>query len=134
MTSERHGFGFGRFLVMALVVVVIAAASGIFPFRQLIAQNRSVDLTQQKLDALEAENARLEQQVAALQSPGEVERLAREQFGLVRPGEIAYVAVVPEGDAAVVDAPSPPTQFEKSTPWWRSLWNFLTGSDLVTDG
>ncbi len=133
MTEERRGFGLGRFLVLALIVIVIVAASGIFPFRQIIAQNRSVELAQEQLDALVQENRRLEQEIAALQSPPEIERLAREQFGLVRPGEIAYVAVVPD-DGTVATPPSSPTAFEKSTPWWRSLWNFLTGSDLVTDG
>jgi cell division protein FtsB len=134
MTGERHGFGLGRFLILAVVVLVVVGASGIFPFRQILAQNRSVDLAQEQLDALTQENRRLEQEIAALQSPQEVERMAREQFGLVRPGEIAYVAVAPEGDASASDATASPRTFEKSTPWWRSLWNFLTGSDLVKDG
>ena len=133
MSDDRHGFGLGRFLVLAVVVFVIVAASGVFPFRQIIAQNRSVDLAEQQRDALVEENLRLEQQLAALQSPQEVERLAREQFGLVRPGEIAYVAVVPEG-AAALDRTAAPDGFTKDTPWWRSFWDFITGSDLVTDG
>ena len=133
MTDERRGFGLGRFLVLAFVVLVIVGASGIFPFRQIIAQNRSVDLAQRKLDALVEENLRLEQQLAALQSPQEVERLAREQFGLVMPGEIAYVAVVPEGDAAE-EAPPVVVGFTKERPWWKAFWDFITGSDLVTDG
>lgn len=133
MTKERGGFGLGLFSALAIVVLVIVGASGIFPFRQIIAQNRSVELAQQKLDALVEENLRLEQQLAALQSPGEVERLAREQFGLVMPGEIAYVAVVPEGTRSQ-DTPVDTVGFEDETPWWVSLWNFITGSDLVTDG
>ena len=133
MTDERRGFGLGRFLVLAFVVLVIVGASGIFPFRQIIAQNRSVDLAQRKLDALVEENLRLEQQLAALQSPQEVERLAREQFGLVMPGEIAYVAVVPEGDAAE-EVPPVAVGFTKERPWWKAFWDFITGSDLVTNG
>jgi cell division protein FtsL len=133
VTEERRGFGLGRFLAFAAIILVIVAASGIFPFRQIIAQNRSVDLAQAKLDALLAENVRLEQQLAALESPAEVERLAREQFGLVMPGEVAYVAVVPEGssqtDSAVI-----PGGFEHTKPWWQSFWDFVTGTDLVTDG
>ena len=68
MTEERRGFGFGRLLAVGIVVLVVIGASGIFPFRQIIAQDRSVDLAQEKLDALVAENARLEQQLAALRS------------------------------------------------------------------
>lgn len=133
MTDNRRGFGLGRFVILAVVVLVIVGASGIFPFRQIIAQNRSVDLAQEKLEALVAENLQLEQQLAALQSPGEVERLAREQFGLVMPGEIAYVAVVPAG-ATLEDPSVTPARFDQERPWWRAFWDFITGSDLVTDG
>ena len=132
--TERRRFGFWRLLALGVVVLVVVAASGIFPFRQIIAQSRSVDLAGEKLDALVAENLRLEQQVAALRSPEEVERLAREQFGLVMPGEIAYVAVAPDGDEPSVAAPYLPPTFEEETPWWRAFWHFITGSDLVTDG
>lgn len=133
MIEERRRFGFGRLLLIVMVAMVIVAASGIFPFRQLIAQGRSVDLAQQKLDALVEENMRLEQRVAALQSPQEVERLAREQFGLVMPGEIAYVAVVPDGGEPTPVRPAT-AEFEETTPWWETFWNFITGSDLTADG
>jgi len=59
--------------------------------------------------------------------------LAREQFGLVMPGEIAYVAVVPEGDAAE-EVPPVAVGFTEERPWWKAFWDFITGSDLVTDG
>ena len=129
--SERRGFGFGRFLVLALIVGIVAAASGVFPFRQIIAQQRSVQLATDQLRALEEENARLEQEIAALNSSEEVERLAREQFGLVFPGDVAYVAVVPDGSAEPEEAAT--EVLDESVPWWRSLWHFLTGQDLVTD-
>ena len=79
--TERRRFGFWRLLALGVVVLVVVAASGIFPFRKIIAQSRSVDLAGQKLDALVAENLQLEQQVAALRSPEEVERIARGQLG-----------------------------------------------------
>ncbi|MEX2419071.1 MAG: septum formation initiator family protein [Acidimicrobiia bacterium] len=127
--EEKRGFGLGSFLVLALIIGLVAAAAGVLPFRQIIAQQRSVDLAQQQLDALIEENRRLEHQIAALQSPQEVERLAREQFGLVRPGDIAYVVVVPPGDEP--DDPQIEVDLGTSTPWWRNLWDFLTGKDLV---
>ena len=65
---------------------VVVTAAGIFPFRQIIADRRSVSLAQEELLALRAENEHLEAEVAALETDAEVERLAREQFGLVRPG------------------------------------------------
>jgi len=111
-------------LALAALVAVVVTAAGIFPFRQIIADRRSVSLAQEKLLALREENGRLEEEVAALSSDVEVERLAREQFGLVLPGEIAYVVAAPEGEGTL-----PAEQ-----PWWSDLWDFLTGGDLVRDG
>jgi cell division protein FtsL len=125
----RRGFGVGSFLIVTLVVGLVAASAGVFPFRQIIAQQRSVDLAEAQLDALVQENRKLEQEIAALHSAEEVERLAREHFGLVMPGDIAYVAIVPEGSIPT-GMPSDPA-FERSVPWWQNIWNFLTGNDLV---
>lgn len=133
MTEQRRGLGLGRVLLVLIVAAVVVGSTGVFPFRQILAQRESVEVAVTKLDALRQENMRLEQQIQALQTPQEVERMAREQFGLVRPGEISYVAVVPEG---TVDEPSEPPALELpgENPWWERVWNFLTGGDLVEDG
>jgi cell division protein FtsB len=131
--SERSGLGLGGFLALSALVLLVVAALGLLPYRQVLAQERAVDLSQEKLDALVEENLRLEQLVAALQTEEEVERLAREQFGLVMPGEVGYVAVVREG---IID-PLPSeglTELEREEPWWRRFWEFLTGRDVVSDG
>ena len=129
MKGEKRGFGVRSFVVLTFVVALVAGAAGVFPFRQIIAQRRSVDLAEAQLDALIEENRRLEHQIGALLSPQEVERLAREQFGLVMPGDVAYVAVVPPGSQRADLGPD--VVLEKSPPWWRNVWNFLTGEDLV---
>lgn len=131
--SERRGLGLGGFLALSALVLLVVAALGLLPYRQVLARERAVDLSQQQLDALVEENLRLEQLVAILQTDAEVERLAREQFGLVMPGEVGYVAVVPDG---LVD-PLPPegmTELERDEPWWRRFWGFLTGQDVTPDG
>lgn len=114
---------------MVLLVALAVVLAGIFPFRQIIAQERQVDLTQQKYDALVEENARLEAEAAALQTPQEVERIAREHYGLVRPGEIGYVAVSPQGAPPVGPEPEAPTPIEPE--WWETVRDFFTGKDLV---
>lgn len=131
--SERRGLGLGGFLVLVALVGLVVAALGVFPFRQVLARERAVDLSQEKLDALVTENQRLEHQIAALQTDAEVERLAREQFGFVLPGEIGYVAVAPVG----ISDPLPTggmTTLERGAPWWQRFWNFLTGRDISPDG
>ncbi|MEE9581851.1 MAG: septum formation initiator family protein [Acidimicrobiia bacterium] len=130
MIDTRRGLGLGGFLLLVLLMVLVVAAAGIFPFRQLLAQERAVDLTQEKLDALVGENLRLEQQIAALRTDEEVERLAREHFGLVMAGEVGYMAVVPEDIVDPVPA-GRDTTLEREQPLWGQVWDFLTGRDIV---
>jgi len=127
--EPRRGLGLGGFVVAVVVVIGLAAASGMIPFRQVIAYQRSVDLAREQRDALIAANAELEQQIAALETDGEVERLAREQFGLVMPGETALVAIAVPDNSPVVEPRD--SRFADRTPWWRTLWAFITGQDLT---
>ena len=63
--EPRRGLGFKGFLVAAVLIIGLAAASGIIPFRQVIAYENSVELARDQRDALTAEIGRLEQQIAA---------------------------------------------------------------------
>ncbi|MDH3471052.1 MAG: septum formation initiator family protein [Acidimicrobiia bacterium] len=128
MSPRRKGRrGVGLLLFMLLIVLAMTMA-GVLPFRQIIAQDRAVAVTQEKLAALSAENIRLEELVQRLETPEEIERLAREEFGYIRPGESAYVVVVP----ADVPAPTqpPPQELPRPKGWWDSVVDFLTGRDL----
>ena len=133
MIETKRGLGLGGFVAMSMFILLIVGIAGIFPFRQLVAQERTVDLAQNQLDALVEENRRLEYQIAALQTDEELERLAREHFGLVMPGEIGYVSVVP--DDLVDPIPSGRAMtLPPQTPWWSHVWDFLTGRDISSDG
>jgi hypothetical protein len=93
-----------------------------------------VDLAEEKLAALMEENRGLEERIELLQTPTEVERLAREQFGVVREGEIAYTVVTPEQErSAAGGRVAVPHPLEERTLLQR-VWDFLTGRDLVDDG
>ena len=119
-------------LIMALAITMV----GIFPFRQIIAQHRQVDLTQEKLDALSEENARLEQQVDLLQTDAELERIAREEFGLVRKGEVAYTVTTPGDDPPITSLSTGPVVVDREGSgrgFFQRVWDFLTGRDLVPD-
>ena len=133
MTDTRRGLGLGGFLVLSAIILVVVGLAGIFPFRQLVAQEEAVLLAESQLDALVEENRRLEFRISALQTDQELERLAREHLGMVRPGEIGYVAVVPDGIVDPIPA-GRPTTLPNDQPWWSKVWDFLTGRDLRTDG
>ena len=76
--------------LVLLVAVVGALSLSIFPTRTLLGQERSIDESQAELDALDAQVAELQGRLEALDSPDEIERLARERYSMVRPGEEAY--------------------------------------------
>lgn len=88
-----------------------------------------------ELEVLEAENADLEDRLSSLNTPAEIERLARERLGYVRAGETAFV-VVPtreevlegSGEEQVGEA-----EAEGGDPWYKQWWNYLSGSDLTED-
>ena len=85
----------------ALVVVGVTAVvvSGLamvmlFPTRTFLGQERALDATERRLEVLTEQNAELATRVDRLNTDAEVERLAREQYRLVKPGEEAY-AILP---------------------------------------
>jgi cell division protein FtsB len=71
----------------------------VFPTRQWVDQRSAIRQREQTLAQLQDDNATLATRIAALQTGGEVERIAREQYGFVRPGQSAYVVVTPPAPA-----------------------------------
>jgi len=62
----------------------------VFPTRSYLAQQRQVGSARHAVQVLKAQNEQLIRQKKQLQTPAEIERLAREQFNMVLPGEQAY--------------------------------------------
>lgn len=128
MTQRRS-----RMLLGVAVVVVLVASvllTNVFPYRKILAQQQEVGNAQDQLDLLRAENDRLEAEAIALATDEEVERLARENLGYVRPGEIAYVVLEPPADEQPVVV-EPVVVPPEPAAWYESVWDFLTGKDLV---
>jgi len=123
----------GWVLAVVLLGGLALTVSGILPFRQLISQQHQIERSQEQLTALTDENDALEEDITMLETDAEIERLAREQYGLVRPGEVAYVVVTPE-EPPVIEAPSDPVVRSDQRPWWDRVWDFITGSDVDPDG
>ena len=92
-----------RLAVVVSVMLVVGLAvvlTNVVPVRQIVAQNQQVETAEEQLAALRSENRRLESEAEALQTPTEVERIARETLGYVDPGEVAYRVVDPDDDKA----------------------------------
>lgn len=90
--------------LLATAVLVALLFLGVYPTRTFLAQRASLDRTTHQLDVLQAENDRLAEQIDALNTDTEIERIAREDFNLVRPGEEAY-AILP-APPAPLDVPA----------------------------
>jgi cell division protein FtsB len=69
---------------------VIVIGIGLLPARTWLAQRESIADTQSHLDALQTEVAKLEVQLQLLETDSEVERVARQNFDYVYPGEESY--------------------------------------------
>ena len=107
-------------LVFFLAVMLV----GLVPFRQILNQREAVAGAEQRLDTLIEANGQLEDEIEALTTPVEIERRAREDFGLVRPGEIAYIVVPTEVDEVEVSESN-----ERPESWFDSIVDFFTGRD-----
>jgi cell division protein FtsB len=83
-------------------------AIGVFPTRSFLDQRSTTGQTEQRLTVLRQQNQELADRLKALNTPSEIERLAREQYNLVRPGEEAY---------SVLPAPLPPLELPDVWPF-----------------
>jgi cell division protein FtsB len=96
-----------RATVASLVLVGILFAF-VFPTRTWLQQRSKAAAAQSELSLLRDQTAKLERQAKKLRSDQEVERVAREKFNLVMPGEQAW-AVVPAPTPTTTTTPAPTT-------------------------
>ncbi len=86
-------------------------------------------------DDLRRQNVQLREEIRLLNTPEYVERIAREQLGLVKPGEVAVILVAPTPAPSEADASgASPGMAERQKAggsqqpesWWTRLWRRLT--------
>jgi cell division protein FtsB len=90
----------------ALVVGVLAV--GVFPTQIFLDQRASTAEASERLEVLRDQNEAYEARIERLETDDEIERIAREQYNLVFPGEEAY---------AVLPAPLPPLELPDVWPF-----------------
>lgn len=88
-----------RVAVIALLVVAFLFLF-VFPTRSFVAQRAEIADARRDLEVIREQNARLEEELARLNTPEEIEARARSQHQMVYPGEQAY---------SVIPAPAPTT-------------------------
>lgn len=117
---------------LLFLLLGLAFLTQVVPYRQIMEANQNVERARERLAALEAENAELEADVEALETPTEIEKLAREKLGYVRPGETAYVVLDPP-ESEVESAEPEPEPEEEPRTWVEKVWDFITGADIGDD-
>jgi cell division protein FtsB len=112
-------------LAVALVgsIAVIAfLAVAVFPTRQWLGQKNDLSATERRVRVLDHTNAALQKRVKQLSTDAAVERIAREQHNLVKPGEEAYAILPAAGDAPKLPAPKlAPATADTSRNFWERL-------------
>lgn len=93
-------------VVGGTLAVLAILAFTVFPTRTWLNQRAATADARENLEVLRAENRELEARIDALQTDAEIERLAREQHNLVRPGEEAYAVL-----------PAPPAEIDLPAIW-----------------
>ena len=128
---------FGRFigLVGGGAVVCALLAVAVFPTRTFLDQRADTAEAEQRLEVLRDQNAAYEDRIERLQTPEEIERIAREQYNLVFPGEEAYAVLpaplpeldLPDGLALRRDARTRPPPSNPSAPIGCAAMSCLRG-------
>jgi cell division protein FtsB len=83
---------------VATLVVIGLLFVVVFPVQAWMRQRSDLSASEHRLTVIRKERLRLERAAHRLNDPSEVERLARQLYGMVRPGEQAWATV-----------PGPPT-------------------------
>lgn len=110
-------------LAGVLVVSVLVLSQ---PVQTYLDGRDRVETLTEKADALDEANAELEQRVEDLEDPGNVELLARETQGFIRPGEVPYAVIPPEVDRPRITAPREQPSPEPRV-WYVRAWELVTG-------
>jgi hypothetical protein len=105
------------FIGSAVVIGLLAVT--VFPTRIWLRQSHDIADAQRRAHVLDHTNAALKKRVVDLQSDAAIERIAREQHNLVKPGEQAFAVLPPAADAP----PAPKAKAAAvATDTNRSVW------------
>ncbi len=115
-------------VIVGCLVAGLICAMAIQPTRQLLAQKARIEQVKDDLHDLKVSNTRLAQHVARLQDPDYIEQRAREQMGLVKPGETTYIVMPPaKSRRGAAHKPAPKTSSKSSSSNDRQRQGALGG-------
>ncbi len=123
-TRERSRIPRWMFVLAAGVAAVTLIGAFGSTFLQVYRLEREASRLAQLQRDLQEQNAQLRAEIKALHTPEYVEKLAREQLGLVKPGEIAFLIVQTPAPAPPATADGPGQSPSPSPPgWFPRFWD-----------
>lgn len=133
MTSYRRA---RAALVVAVVFAAVMIGTG-FPLGTLFHQRSELAAAASQLARVKRNNATLQAEISSLSTRATIVAIAREEYGLVRPGQQAIVVLPTPGDPAVgagslVDRPLPAADLVPTSP--TALASPLTAKDASAGG
>ena len=87
--------------------------------------NQEADALRNDVVVLRAENVRLQKQIEDARTDAAIETIAREQLGLIKPGDHPLVRVSQSAQPAT--APPPALAPPPPSPIWRQWWDYFFG-------
>jgi len=114
-------------LIGALATVGVLFLA-VFPARTYLDQHHRRQEVEARIKVTEDRNRALQHRIDTLHTDPEIERLAREQYNLVRPGEEAY-AILPSRPAPPDPAAASAAQKAKARTqagWFSRTWDSIT--------
>lgn len=86
-TTKRRIIG----CVLVIVTIIATMFIYVYPIRSYYAQKGVEKVEMQRLQVLKEANKKMREQRKNLSTDEEIERIAREQYHLIKPGEEAYI-------------------------------------------
>ncbi|MGA3218768.1 MAG: septum formation initiator family protein [Acidimicrobiales bacterium] len=107
---------------LAVLVLCGAMYLFVFPARTYLAQKQDIVGQEQTIAVLKSENTKLAGESAALQNDSTIEQIARAKYGLVMPGQQAFMVLPSPAPSRPPAAPPRP-----KAPWYAPLefWHHL---------
>jgi cell division protein FtsL len=88
--------------------------------------NQQAEALRGEIAQLRAQNIQLQQQIEQARTDTAIETIAREQLGLIKPGEHPLVLVTQDGGTAAQPTPATPSA-PPPKPIWQQWWDYFFG-------
>ncbi len=128
MTTARRRAGAGSRLRLRRLFIASLVVAGILftfanPARTWFDQRQEIAAARERNLVLDEQSRELRARVATLRTDDEIERIAREEYGLVKPGEEAFGILPAPGSGPPKPEAEPPPPPRSA---WRAAWDTLT--------